>query len=292
MSPRSLLLMLSAAAGVFVFNSSVFIVDQVHQAVVLQFGEAKEPVHNTPGLKFKLPFIQEVTYYEKRIIDYDSDPISVMTVDQKRLNVDAYVRYRIIDALAFFRSVSPSNEKGARMRLDAIVSSSIKNVLGKVELGKLLSSERVSIMKQIKEEVTILSKSLGLEIVDVRIIRTELPTENRPAVFDRMNSILIRTAKQNRAEGDEKARGIRANAERERAVLLAEAQQKAQGIRGKGDASAMEITNKAFGVDIEFYNFYRSLESYRQTMQSETSMVLSSEHPYLAHLSHAAKSHH
>ena len=291
MSQRSLLIMLCTLGGLFVLGSSIFVVDQVNQAVVLQFGEAKA-FHNEPGLKFKLPFIQEVMFYEKRIIDYDSDPISVMTVDQKRLNVDAYVRYRIIDALSFFRSVSPANEIGARMRLDAVVSSSIKNVLGKVELRKLLSAERVSIMKQIRDEVTVLSKSLGLEIVDVRIIRTELPTENRRAVFDRMNSILIRTAKQNRAEGDEKARGIRANAERERAVLLAEAQQKAQGVRGKGDATAMEITNKAFGVDIEFYNFYRSLESYRHTMQSETSMVLSADHPYLHHFAHSSKTQH
>lgn len=291
MSQRSLLIMLCALGGLFVFGSSIFVVDQVNQAVVLQFGEAKA-FHNEPGLKFKLPFIQEVMFYEKRIIDYDSDPIYVMTVDQKRLNVDAYVRYRIIDALSFFRSVSPANEIGARMRLDAVVSSSIKNVLGKVELLKLLSAERVSIMKQIRDDVTVLSKSLGLEIIDVRIIRTELPTENRRAVFDRMNSILIRTAKQNRAEGDEKARGIRANAERERAVLLAEAQQKAQGVRGKGDATAIEITNKSFGVDIEFYNFYRSLESYRQTMQSETSMVLSADHPYLHHFAHPSKTQH
>lgn len=291
MSQRSLIIMLCALGGLFVLGSSIFVVDQVNQTVVLQFGEAKA-FHNEPGLKFKLPFIQEVMFYEKRIIDYDSDPISVMTVDQKRLNVDAYVRYRIVDALSFFRSVSPANEIGARMRLDAVVSSSIKNVLGKVELRKLLSAERVSIMKQIRDEVTVLSKSLGLEIVDVRIIRTELPTENRRAVFDRMNSILIRTAKQNRAEGDEKARGIRANAERERAVLLAEAQQKAQGVRGKGDATAMDITNKAFGVDIEFYNFYRSLESYRHTMQSETSMVLSADHPYLQHFAHSSKTQH
>lgn len=291
MKPRSILFILISLCLLFLFSSSVFIVDQMNQAVVLQFGESKA-LHNEPGLKFKLPFVQEVTFYEKRIIDYDSDPIAVMTVDQKRLNVDAYVRYRIVDALSFFRSVKPANEAGARMRLDAIVSSSIRNVLGKVELRKLLSAERVSIMKQIQDEVVTLSKSLGLEIVDVRIVRTELPAENRSAVFDRMNSILIRYAKENRAKGDEVARGVRANAERERTVLLAEAQQKAQGIRGKGDANAMEITNKAFGADLEFYSFYRSLESYRQTMQAETSMILSADHPYLQHFAHSSKTQH
>ena len=291
MSPRSIFMLLIAAGFVFIFSSSVFVVNQKNQAVVLQFGEFKA-IHNEPGLKFKLPFIQEVTFYEKRIIDFDSDPISVTTVDEKRLNVDAYVRYRIIDALAFFRSIKPADENGARMRLKTIVSSSIRNVLGKVELRKLLSAERVSIMKKIQDDVVNLTKSLGLEIVDVRIVRTELPPENRSAVFDRMNSILIRYAKENRAKGDEIARGVRANAERERAVLLAEAQQKAQGVRGKGDALAMEITNKAFGVDIEFYNFYRSLDSYRQTMQAETSMVLSADHPYLQHFAHSSKAHH
>jgi membrane protease subunit HflC len=291
MSPRSIFMLLIAAGFVFIFSSSVFVVNQKNQAVVLQFGEFKA-IHNEPGLKFKLPFIQEVTFYEKRIIDFDSDPISVTTVDEKRLNVDAYVRYRIVDALAFFRSIKPADENGARMRLKTIVSSSIRNVLGKVELRKLLSAERVSIMKKIQDDVVNLTKSLGLEIVDVRIVRTELPPENRSAVFDRMNSILIRYAKENRAKGDEIARGVRANAERERAVLLAEAQQKAQGIRGKGDALAMEITNKAFGVDLEFYNFYRSLESYRQTMQAETSVVLSADHPYLQHFAHSSKAHH
>lgn len=291
MAQKHILLLLGTAILVFVLNSSIFIVSQINQAIVLQFGEAKDQ-YTEPGLKLKIPFIQDVAFYEKRIIDFDSDPFLVTTVDRKRMTIDVFVRYRIIDALKFFRSVSPANELGARMRLDPIVQSSIRNVIGKVELSKLLSPERVSIMKKIQDEVEFSSTSLGLKIVDVRIVRTELPTENRASVFDRMNADLIRIAKQNRAKGDEKARGIRANAERERAVLLAEAQQKAQGVRGKGDATAMEITNKAFGVDIEFYNFYRSLESYRHTMQSETSMVLSADHPYLQHFAHSSKTQH
>ena len=291
MAQKHILLLLGTAILVFVLNSSIFIVSQINQAIVLQFGEAKDQ-YTEPGLKLKIPFIQDVAFYEKRIIDFDSDPFLVTTVDRKRMTIDVFVRYRIIDALKFFRSVSPANELGARMRLDPIVQSSIRNVIGKVELSKLLSPERVSIMKKIQDEVEFSSTSLGLKIVDVRIVRTELPTENRASVFDRMNADLIRIAKQNRAKGDEKARGIRANAERERAVLLAEAQQKAQGVRGKGDATAMEITNKAFGVDIEFYNFYRSLESYKHTMQSETSMVLSADHPYLQHFANSSKTQH
>ncbi len=288
MNSKPLFFGVCAAVIIFVLASSIFIVNQQNQAIVLQFGQYKA-FHNEPGLKFKVPFIQDVTYYEKRIIDYDSDAILVTTVDQKRLHVDAYVRYRIVDALAFFRSVQPANEFGARNRFDAVIASSIRNVLGKVPLRNLLSAERVNIMKQIQDEVITLSKPLGLEIVDVRIVRTELPVENRPAVFQRMNSILDRTAKQNRAEGDEKARGIRASAERERAVLLAEAKQKAQGIRGEGDAKAMKITNTAFSVDPEFYNFYRSLETYRETMKGDTMLYMSADHPYFSYFSNSVK---
>jgi membrane protease subunit HflC len=288
MKQKSIFLLLGAATLIFILNSSIFVVSQINQAIVLQFGEAKYQ-YTEPGLKLKIPFIQDVAFYEKRIIDFDSEQFLVTTVDRKRIIVGVFVRYRIINALEFFRSVSPANELGARMRLDPIVQSSIRNVIGKFELSKLLSPERVVIMKKIQDEVEASSHSLGLKIVDVRIVRTELPIENRTSVFERMNADLIRIAKQNRAEGDEKSRGKRANAERERAVLLAEAQQQAQGIRGKGDATAMEITNKAFSVDPEFYSFYRSLESYRQIMQSETSMVLSAEHPYLQHFSNASK---
>jgi membrane protease subunit HflC len=170
-----------------------------------------------------------------------------------------------------------------------MIPSSVRNVFGKIQLPTLLSADRVSIMKQIQDEVILLAKPLGIEIVDVRIIRTELPVENRNAVFDRMNSELIRYAKENRAKGDEIARGIRAKADRERAVLLAEANQKSQGIRGKGDAKAIEITNNAFGVDPEFYTFYRNLEIYRETFDHNTSIVLSTDNPIFSYFSNPKK---
>lgn len=288
MTPRSLFLSIIGAVAIIVLSSSLFVVDQISQAVVLQFGEY-HGLHTNPGLKFKIPFIQDVLKFEKRIIDYDSPLIDVKTVDKKRLMVDAYVRYRIKDALAFYRTVQPANEHGARVRLDSMIPSSIQNVLGKIPLRDLLSPERVSIMKKIQKEIENLSQGLGIDIVDVRIVRTELPEENRNAVFERFNQSLIRSAKGNRADGEEKARGIRASADRECVILIAEAQQKAQTIRGKGDAAAMEITNKAFGVDPQFYGFYRSLEAYKKTMTESTSLYLSSDHPFLKFLHPYAK---
>ena len=200
------------ALGLLVFlmvmiSTSVFTVDQTSQAIVLQFGEWRK-VHTTPGLKFKIPFIQEVTFYDKRVLDYDLPPIQITTGDQKRLVVDTYTRYRISDPLLFFRTIKPASEMGAQMRLEALISSSVRNVLGKIPLRTMLSAERSGIMHQIEQEVRSMATPLGLEIIDVRIIRTELPIENRNAVFARMNAELGRFAMENRAKGAEAAQGI------------------------------------------------------------------------------------
>ena len=259
-------------------GASVFIVSQTNQAIVLLFGEAKK-VHTTPGLKFKLPFIEEVIFYEKRVLDYDLPPVHITTEDQKRLVVDTYTRYSITDPLLFFRTVKPSSEAGAQMRLETLISSSVRNVLGKIPLRTMLSAERSAIMKQIEEEVRNMAKPLGLTIIDVRIIRTELPTENRNAVFARMNSELDRFAKENRAKGAEIAQGIKSRAEKERTILLAQAQKTAQITRGEGDANATKIATEAFGKSPEFYNFYRTMEMYKESMKEDTSVVLSADSP-------------
>lgn len=259
-----------------VFSSSVFIVDQTNQAIVLLFGESKK-VHTTPGLKFKLPFIEEVTFYDKRVLDYDLPPIQITTGDQKRLVVDTYTRYRITDPLLFFQTVKPATELGAQMRFEALISSSVRNVLGKIPLRNMLSADRSAIMRQIEEEVRAMSAPLGLSIVDVRIIRTELPAENRNAVFARMNSELDRFAKENRAKGAEVAQGIKSRAEKERTILLAEAQKKSQITRGEGDAQAIKISTEAFSKDPEFYHFYKTMETYRESLGEETSLVLSTD---------------
>lgn len=261
-------------------TSAVFTVDQKSQAIVLQFGELQRVV-NTPGLKLKVPFIQDVTYYEKRVLDFDLPAIAITTGDQKRILVDTYTRYRISNPVLFFQSIKPADERGAAMRLEAIISSTVRNVIGKVPLRNLLSEERASIMKQINTDVLPLTKPLGIEIIDIRIIRTELPVENRKAVFARMNSELERIAKENLAKGAEKAQEIKALAEKDRTIILAQAQKEAREKRGEGEAKALDIVSSTLGKDPEFYGFYRSLETYRKVLKSGATMVLSSDSEFL-----------
>lgn len=260
----------------FLMISSLFTVDQATQALVLQFGEARR-VHVNPGLKWKLPLIQEVIYLEKRVLDCDLPLIPITTGDQKRLVVDVYVRYRIENPLLFYQSIKPAHEVGAKARLEALVSSSIRNVLGKIQLRKLLSAERASVMKQIEEEVKTQSKPLGLGIVDVRIIRTELPNENREAVFQRMNAELDRFAKENRAKGAEQAQTIRAQADRKCTEITAEATKRSSELRGEGDGEAIRIAAQAFGKDSEFYSFYKTIETYKESFSKDSSIVLSTD---------------
>lgn len=276
-------------AGLFIFfiilSSSLFIVGQTQQAIVLQFGELRRVIQE-PGLKFKIPFIQEVIVYEKRVLDFDLPATDITLGDQKRVRVDTYTRYRISDPIQFFKSVKPANELGTARRLEALVGSTVRNVLGKVELRELLSEQRSKVMHQINTEVKALTKGLGLDIIDLRIVRTELPAENRPAVFNRMNADLQRYAKQNRATGDEKAQEIRSTAEKERTTLLAEAGRDAQILRGEGDAKAIAIIAETMGRDPEFYGFYKSLETYDAIIGEDTTLVLSSDSDLFKYFSH------
>ena len=271
-----------------VLSGSIFTVDQTSQAIVLQFGEWQK-VHTTPGLKFKVPLIQEVTYYDKRVLDYDLPPIHVTTGDQKRLVVDTYTRYRIHDPLLFFRTIKPATETGAQMRLEAIISSSVRNVLGKIPLRTMLSAERSGIMRQIEQEVRAMAAPLGLEIVDVRIIRTELPVENRNAVFARMNAELGRFAMENRAKGAEAALGIRAEADKENVIVLAQAEQQAQVLRGEGEAEATKIAIEASATNKDLYTFYRTMEIYREAFGSDTNLILSTDNELLNFFNHLPK---
>jgi membrane protease subunit HflC len=265
-----------AVCLVVVGGGMIFIVDQTKQAIVLQFGELRK-VHTTPGLKFKLPFIQDVLFYEKRVLNFDFPEVRITTGDQKRLLVDTYTRYRIIDPILFFQTVKPANEQGAAMRLEAYVTSTVRNVLGKVPLRKLLSEERPKIMKSIEKEVDALARPLGISIVDVRIIRTELPIENRAAVFSRMISALNQIAKGNRANGEKIAQEIRSAADRDQSIILATAQQKAQEIRGQGEAESIEILGVSLGKNPDFYGFYRTMQTYRETLGEGTTLVLTTD---------------
>lgn len=253
-----------------------FTVDQTKQAIVLQFGELRK-VHTTPGLKIKIPFIQDVLFYEKRVLDFDFPEVRITTGDQKRLLVDTYTRYRIVDPILFFQTVKPANEQGAAMRLEAFVTSTVRNILGKIPLRDLLSEERPKIMRSIEREVDALVRPLGIAIIDVRIIRTELPVENRNAVFARMNSELDRIAKANRADGDKKGQEIRSAADRDRSIILATAQKKAQEVRGEGEAKSIGILATALGKNPKFYVFYQTMQTYRETLGEGTTMILTTD---------------
>jgi len=253
-------------AGIFAM-SSLFIVDQTEEALVLQFGQPRRVI-SKPGLQVKRPFIENVIFYDNRLLDFEPPPEEVIVSDQKRLVVDTYTRYRIIDPLLFYQTVS--TEAAVRARLNAMVSGSLRRVLGNVTLSALLSHQRSAIMAQIRDEVSAQGKSFGINVIDVRIRRADLPEENSQAIFARMKSEREQQAAQYRGEGAEAAQTVRANADRERTVLLAEAQRAAQKVRGDGDAESIKIYAAAFEQDKEFFAFYRSMQAYRDALNGHT----------------------
>lgn len=253
--------------------SSLFTVAETQQALVLQFGEPKRVIQE-PGLKVKVPFVQNVVMLDRRVLDVDPPVEQVILADQKRLEVDAFARYRIADPLRFFQSVG--NENNAETRLASVVNSALRRVLGNVTLLAVLSEERANVMAEIRNQVNQEAQRFGMEIVDVRIRRADLPEATSQAVYDRMRSEREREAREARAQGSEQAQQIRSRAERERTVILAEAQRDAQILRGEGDNQAIRILADAASRNPEFYQFYRSLEAYREALrQDNTSMVLS-----------------
>ncbi len=271
---RRLLLVLAVLlviAGLALTNA-LFIVDQVEQALVLQFGQPRRVIR-TPGLWVKRPFLEDVKRYDNRLLDFEPPPEEVIVSDQKRLVVDTYTRYRITDPLLFYQTVN--TEVGVRARLSAMVNGSLRRVLGNVTLSALLSHDRSAIMGQIRDEVSEQGKSFGIEVVDVRIRRADLPEENSQAIFSRMVSERQQQAAQYRGEGAEAAQTVRANADRERTVIVAEAQRSAQKVRGDGDAESIRVYAAAFGQDKEFFAFYRSMQAYRDALSGRsTSFVL------------------
>ena len=271
---RRLLTIIAVAlvvAGIFAM-SSLFIVEQTEEALVLRLGEVRDVIPS-PGLKMKLPFIENVIFYDNRLLDFEPPPEEVIVSDQKRLVVDTYTRYRITNPLLFYQTVN--SEAAVRARLSAMVNGSLRRVLGNVTLSALLSHQRSAIMGQIRDEVTAQGKSFGIDVVDVRIRRADLPEENSQAIFARMQSEREQQARQYRGEGAEAAQTVRANAERERTVILAEAQRDAQRVRGDGDAESIRVYAGAFGQDKEFFAFYRSMQAYRDALTGRsTSFVL------------------
>ncbi len=262
-----------------ILGSSVFVVTQTEQALVLRFGAWRATIED-PGLHLKVPFIEDVVRYDRRLLALDSPDEQIILNDQKRVVVDTYTRYRITDPLKFYQTLR--NETGARGQLAQIVQSSMRRVMGTVMLPSILSDERPKIMKQIQAEVSESAKSLGLTVIDVRIRRADLPEEISQAIYDRMKSERERQAKELRAQGYEWGQQIKARAERERTVILAEAQRSAQTLRGQGDADANKTYAEAFSQDPHFFTLYRTLQAYRQSLGADsTSLVLSPDNEFL-----------
>ena len=252
---------------------SLFIVQEINQAIVLQFGDPKKII-TKPGLNFKLPFIQNVAYLDRRVLNLDTPPEEVIAADQKRLIVDAFARFRIVDPLKFYISVG--NENVARSRLATIINSRIRGVLGTQNLATLLSIDRSKHMATIQNDVNIEAQNFGITIVDVRIKRADLPQANSEAIFKRMQTEREREAKEFRAQGAEIAAKITSTADKEVTVILATANKQSEIMKGEGDGTRNRIFAEAFGRDPEFFGFYRAMQSYEKALiGGDTSLILS-----------------
>ena len=272
MKPQKFLLLIIIILGALAFFS-IFIVKEINQAIVLQFGDPKKII-SKPGLNFKIPFIQNVVYLDKRILNLDTPPEEVIASDQKRLIVDAFARFKIVDPLKFYISVG--NERVARSRLSTIINSRIRNVLGQQELQTLLSKDRTTQMTLIQEGVNTEAENFGIKIVDVRIKRADLPQANSEAIYRRMQTEREREAKEFRARGAEMAVTITSTADKEVSVILANANKDSEIMKGEGDGQRNAIFADAFGRDPEFFAFYRAMQAYETALiGGDTSLILS-----------------
>ena len=257
----------------FAIYLSLFVVKEINQAIVLQFGDPKKII-SQPGLQVKIPFIQNVVFIDRRILSLDPAPEEVIASDQKRLIVDAYARFRIIDPLKFYISVG--DERVARSRLATIINSRLRGVLGKQSLATLLSEDRSKQMDIIQNDVNAEAQNFGIEIIDVRIKRADLPQANSEAIYKRMQTEREREAKEFRAKGAEMAVTITSTADKEVTVLLANAKKESEIMKGEGDGQRNRIFANAFGKDPEFFAFYRAMQAYEKALiGGDTSLILS-----------------
>ena len=255
---------------VIVLSNSVFIIDESHQSIVLQFGRVARQI-NTSGLYFKIPIIQKVVYFDKRIIDISPDSREVIAADQKRFIVDSYAKYRIVDPVKFYQTVR--NEIGLQNRLSSIIESNIREKIGTVSLINFLNVARAEVMTVIQEGVSKESEKFGIEMIDVRIRRADLPEENSTAIFRRMQTDREKEAKEIRAEGEEASQRIKSDADLQARIIIANAIKEAQIIRGTGEAKASKIYNDALKNDPDFFSFYRTMQAYKQAFNKENTKL-------------------
>ena len=280
---KKYLILLTALA--IVLQSSLFTVDQRQQVLILQFGEPIRVI-NSPGIKFKLPFIQNTVFFEKRIIDLSLPEQEVIASDQKRLIINAYTKFQITDPLKFYTTVGSSF--GLSNKLSGILDSSLRQVIGEVNLNELLTENRGDIMKKIKEAVGNSSKIFGINIIDVRIMRADLPKENSDAIYARMQTEREKEAREIRAKGAEEADKIRAEANKQKTIILAEAKKNADIVRGNGESQANKIYASSLGKDPEFADFYRSMSAYKIALgNNNTKMIISQDNNFFKYFNNS-----
>ena len=265
-------------AVIAVWNLATFQVSQWMQAVVVQLGEPVRTVRD-PGLYWKIPFVQNVLWFDRRLMEYDASPRELITSDKQQLVVDNYARWRILDPLQFYRTVR--NEAGAQSRLDDIIYSNVRENLGRHTFSDIISVNRAQLMGEVTKATDAKAREYGIEVVDVRIKRADLPDKTEQNVFSRMRTERERLAKKFRAEGDEEARKVRSGADRDVAILLADARKESEIKRGAGDAQAVKVFAEAYGRDPEFYQFVRTLQAWRSSIQPGTAMLLSPDSEFL-----------
>jgi membrane protease subunit HflC len=263
-----------ALIALFLLANALFIVDERQRALVLQFGRVVGEPIETPGLRFKIPFIQNVVYFENRIMPLETNQLEVTPLDDRRLVVDAFARWRIVDTIRFRQAVF--DELAAVPRLQSILNAALREVLGSAPSSALLSEERVGLMNLIRDRADVSARELGVDIVDVRIRRADLPEQNLAATFGRMQAEREREAADERARGAEAAQRVRANADRMAVELVSEARREAEVIRGEADAQRNAIFAEAFGQDPEFFAFLRSMRAYETALQGENSSIVMS----------------
>lgn len=278
---RVVILALSALVAAIVVMQCVFTVDETQQALVLQLGK---PVSDSlgPGLHFKLPFIQNVVYIDSRVLHYEANPAEVLTKEKKTLVVDNYAKWRIVDPLQFYRSLGTVER--AKSRLDDLVYAEVRVAIGSYSMEEVVSSRRAEIMAIVTSNVNDTVKNFGLQIMDVRVKRTDLPAQNEKAIFGRMKAERERTAKLYRSEGQEESAKIKSGAERERTVILAEANKQSEVIRGEGDAVATKTYAESLGQSPEFYSFMRSMDAYKKSLKDNGRVVMTPGSGFMKYL--------
>ena len=272
---------IAGVVAIIILSSSMFTVHMTQSVIVLELQKPKKTITD-PGLYFKVPFFQQVKYFSNQLLDNDSPPAEVITKDKKNLLIDNFTMFRIVDPLKFLETVR--GEQGARARLDDIIYSELRVEIGQHDLTSIVTGTRDAIMQKVTKEANIKAAEYGLEVVEVRIKRTDLPPEIANSIFNRMRTERERIAMEYRSEGKEEATKIRAETDKEKTILVAEAYKKEQEIRGEGDGMSTKIYADAFGKDPKFFSFMRSMEAYKKSLKTDTTLLMSEKSDFLGFL--------